>query len=417
MKKKSETTKSIKNYPVCNELKKVMNYLSFSETMQEGVATLQIQISKQTSNSSDAEDTSINLFISEFQQIQTRIDTLELIANTHDTDLSHLETVTNVHGERLENITDQTADLQSNISAVSTALELRMTTTTEEIKANLTSQGVILATLNDTVMKLILLTNELSNSSQTESAQLVQLEADMNSSEAMFQEIASRVIDFESNITADRALVLSLQTEMANMQANLTSATQLIKTHGDIIFTINKTVIQMVGVINQSNNNSQAAEELIADLEAKIESKLLQIKSDIEANRGNVKENTDKIKLLEANVTSEKDKSEILSSNITYLETEIGTVKAAIQNNDAGIINNSDKIRLFNYSVTAHMDIAKTLRSNVTDLELEIGTLKAAIQSNNNAIACSVTNIAELDNSTSESISKLANSLIDVTGN
>ena len=322
-----------------------------------------------------------------------------------------METVTNVHEDHLENITDQTADLQSNISAVRRALELRMTTTTEELKANLTSKGVILAALNDTVMKLILLTNELSNSSQTESAQLVQLEADMNSSEAIFQEIVSRIIDFESNITADRALVLSLQTEMANMQANLTSVTQLIKTHGDIIFTINKTVIQ-----NQSNNNSQAAEELIADLEAKIESKLLQIESDIEANRGNVKENTDKIKLLEANVTSEKDKSEILSSNITYLETEIGTVKAAIQNNDAGIINNSDKIRLLNDSVTAHMDIAQTLRTNVTDLEFEIGTIKAAIQNNNNAIASSVTNIAELDNSTSESISKLANSLTDVTG-
>ena len=345
------------------------------------MARLHVLADKETPMSTGGNDnSSIKTSISEFQQLKYRLDTLESVTENHGSAISHLEILE--HSIKLTN-------------------------------ENLTSHGIILAALNDSVMQLKALSIELSNSSQTGGTKLSQLEAEMNSFDAIIQELASGTNDFDANRTADLPLNVRLMTVISNMEANLTSATQMIKTQDDTIQAINETVVKMGTVTSKANSSSVVdAEILLADLEEKIESRLLQIELDVEMG-----------------------KSENLSSNLIDLELEIGilkienqdhqdrldmqigTINEAIQNNDAGINDNSNKIRLLNETITANVGNAQNFESNITDLERDIGTVKAAIHSNYNEIASSFEDIEELNKSTSDSLSQLATRLTEGTGN
>ena len=384
--------------------------------MRSDMATLQIQASKESQNSTNGNwKSSTNLSISELEQIKDRIDTLESVADIHASALSHLETGASVLEHRIEKATE-----------------------------NLTSQDVTITALNDSIMQLKVLTNDLSNSSETGGKTLSQLEADMNSFEAMRQELYSSVIEFEANITADRAFKLRLMTVIANMEANLTSATQMIKTQGDTIQAINETVVQMGTVTSRANSSSLIDTDiLLADLEAELESRLLQIEldvakeksknlssnlTDLELEIGILKiknqdhhdilsKNSDRIGLLNENIMAYFDIAHNLSSNVTTLEMQIGTINEAIQNKHGEIIDNSGRIRLLNETVTAILGNAQNFESNIADLERDIGTVKIAIQNNNNEIASSFADIEDLNKSTSDSLSQLATRLTEETGN
>ena len=355
--------------------------LSVLETVQSDIARLHVLADRETPMSTDGNDkSSINTSISEFQQLKYRLDILESVTENHGSAISHLE-----------------------------ILEHSITLTNE----NLISHGIILAALNDSVMQLKALSIELSNSSKTGGTKLSQLEADINSFDAIIQELASGTNDFDANRTADLPLNVRLMTVISNMEANLTLATQMIKTQGDTIQAINETVVHMGTVTSKANSSSVVdAEILLADLEEKIESRLLQIELDVEMGKSeNLSSNLIDLKL-EIGILKIENQD-----HHDRLDMQIGTINEAIQNNDAGINDNSDKIRLLNETITANVGNAQNFESNITDLERDIGTVKAAIQNNYNEIASSFEDIEELNKSTSDSLSQLATRLTEGTGN
>ena len=290
----------------------------------------------------------------------------------------------------------------------------------------MTAQGskfiALSETVYETVTKLKARVNDPNNSSQTSISMLSQLEADMNSSEVIIQDHGFRIMELESNWTADRASILRLTMEIANLEANLASLSTVIKTQGEILISMNETLIQVGTVSNQSNTSSLAdMKKQLIQLKTELENRLLQIETDMKANLENIKVDysniTDKIKLLETNVMSEMGKSKNLTSNLADLEFEIGTIKATVQNNQVGIIDINDKIRLLNDTFTDDLGMAPYLSSNITYLELEIGTMKAEIQNNTRGFVSSAMYLQELDKSTNDSISRLGNGLTNITGN
>ena len=375
--------------------------------MRSDLATLQIQASKESQNSTNGNwKSSTNLSISELEQIKDRIDTLESIADIHGSDLSHLETDMNVLEHRIEQATE-----------------------------NLTSQDVIITAINESIMQLKVLTNDLSNSSETGGTTLSQLEADMNSFEAIIQELSSRIIEFEANITAGRAFKLRLMTVIAKMETNLTSENaEILLSLADLDEKIENRLLQIELDIGTNRANVDNNADKIKIIEANIsyemgmseylssnltdlEIEMGTFKTTIQSNHDRINENSDKIELLNENITAYCDIAHNLSSNIVNLKSQIGTTNAAIQNNDAGINDNSDKIRLLNETITAKLGNTQNFESTITDLERDIATVKAAIQNNYNEIASSFADIEELNKSTSNSISQLVTRLSDTTGN
>ena len=358
------------------------------------MTTLQLRAYKETSNyTSENDPFRRNESISDLQHIIARIEALEAAEGIYGTALLQLETDTNAHEERIQNSTHETIK------------------TIDGLKANLTSQGAILIALNEIVTQLKAPLNDQNNSLNIDYSLLFQLEADINSSQAVIQNHSYRIKELESNKTADRASILRLTTMIANLGANLTSINTIVKALSDTLKFMNETLIQIgIGSRNQSNTSTQAyMDRLLVQLETGLEDRLLQIESDIETNRRSVEEHTDKIKLVEANLTSEQDKSANLSSNVANCVFEIGAINDTIQNNRVGLIDMSDKIRLLNETVTDDLGVTQYLSSNIE-------TMKASIQNNTQDIASSVMSLKQLDKTTSDSISRLDTGLTDVIG-
>ena len=372
----------------------ITNVISFTEAIQSDITILQLRAYKETSNyTSENDPFRTNQSISDLQHIIARIDALEAAEDIYGTALSQLETDTNAHEERIQNSTHETIKI------------------IDGLKANLTSQGAILIALNEIVTQLKAPLNDQNNSLNTDYSLLFQLEADINSSQAVIQKYSYRIKELESNKTADRASILRLTMEIANLGANLTSINTIVKAQSDTLVFMNATLMQIgIGSRNQSNTSAQAyMDRLLVQLETGLEDRLLQIESDIETNRRSVEEHTDKIKLVEANLTSELDKSANLSSNVANFVFEIEAIKYTIQNNRVGLIDISDKIELLNETLTDYLGVTQYLSSNIE-------TMKASIQNNTRDIVSSVMNLKELDNTTSDSISRLDTGLTDVIG-
>ena len=348
----------------------ITNVTSFTEAIQADITILQLRAYKETSNYTNENDPfRTNQSISDLQHIIARIDALEATEDIYGTALSQLETDTNAHEERIQNSTHETIK------------------TIDGLKANLTSQGVILIALNEIVTQLKAPLNDQNNSLNTDYSLLFQLEADINSSQAVIQNHSYRIKELESNKTADRASILRLTTEIANLGANLTSINTIVKAQSDTLIFVNETLIQIgIGSSNQSNTSTQAyMDRLLVQLETGLEDRLLQIESDIETKSAN------------------------LTSNVANFVFEIGAIKDTIQNNHFGLIDISDKIGLLNETVTDDLGVTQYLSSNIE-------TMKASIHNNTQDIVSSVMNLKELDKTTSDSISRLDTGLTDVIG-
>ena len=365
-----------------------------AEAVQVGMATLQTATGKYKSNFTTSNNIfNTSLFITELHLMKNRTDTLESTIDTLGTDISSLKTDVSVQEHLIQNNTYQIADFQSNRSSERRSIELQIATT-EGLKADVESQGDKLLALNETAIQLKALTNELNYTLQNGNSKIVQLDVDLRSSDDIINVHSSRLdqlesnrtadrdlilrlmldiddhddimIELESNMTAERRLIMSLSTDISNLEANLTSSSKSIKNQSKILMAVNETLLRLETATNQLNTISQAYTDRLAELEVELERNLVQIQTDIEANLGNIVNNTDKIRLLEANVTSVKNNAENLSVILSYLESEMESINGEVQNNLDGMTTLIVDMQALNGSTS---DSVSRLSTGLTDIK------------------------------------------------
>ena len=393
-----------------------------AEAVYVGMTTLQTTTGKDTSNLTTANDIfNTSLFITKLHLMKNRTDTLESTIDTLGKDLSSLKTDVSVQEHLIQNNTYRIADLQFNRSSERRSLELQVAIT-EGLKADFESQGDNLLALNDTAIHLKALMNGFNYTLMNGNSKIVQLDADLKSSYDIINVHSSRIdllesnrtadrglilnitseiaifenriillesnrttdrdlilrlmldidnhddymIELKSNMTADRRQIMSLSTVVSNIEANLTSTSKSIKTQSEILMTVNETLLRLETATNQLNIISKAYTDGLAELEEDIERKLVQIQTDIETNLENIVNNTDKIRLLEVNVTSVKNNAENLSVILSYLESEMESINGEVQNNHDGMASLIVDIQALNGSTS---DSLSKLSTWLTDLK------------------------------------------------
>ena len=338
--------------------------ISLTDKLHSDVTTLQQQNgSDNTSNSSNAK-----LLHMELQTIHTRIDTIEITTDKHDATLSIMKEDMNIQEDAMENYTYYTMR------------------TIDSLNTNLTLQSDTLQHLNDTVAKLNALINANEQNCHSNTAISI-LQADMNTSEAIIQDYATRITDLESDNNVDRTLILSLETEIISLTANLTSANTAINDQSDRLSAINEIVIGIVYQINTS-------------WPAKTEQFLGELKTDIATNRASINDTFFIVEDLEERMALGIEKYQNLSLKFTNLEENTMKIKAAAQNNSADIVNNKDRIRILHDTFNADLDFVQRLTSNLTSLEAELDTIIAATEDNTDGLALSVLSIEALERDT-----------------
>ena len=358
------------------------------------MATLQIATGKDKSHFTTANNIfNTTLFITELHLMKNQTDTLESTTDTLGSYLSSLKTDVSIQEHLVQNNTYQIADFQSNRSSERRSLELQIATT-KELKADVESQSDKLFALNETAIQIKALTNELNYTLQNGNSKIVQMDADLRSSDNIINDHSSRIdllesngtadrdlilrlmfdidnhadymIELESNMTADRRLIMSLSAVVSNLEANLTFSSKSIKTQSEILMAVNETLLRLETAKNQLSTISQAYTDRLAQLEEKTEPKLVQIQTDIETNLGNIVNNTEKIRLLEANVTSVKDNAKNLSVILSYLESEMESINGEVQNNHDGMTTLIVDMQTLNGSTS---DSVSRLSTGLTDMK------------------------------------------------
>ena len=128
---------------------------------------------------------------------------------------------------------------------------------------------------------------------------------------------------------------------------------------------------------------------------------------------------SDQIRILNETIMAASYVGSTLCSNLTSLEMQMATADTAIQNIHAEIIKYSDRFGVLNESMTDYvlnLERAQSFGANITALEQNIGTIESSIQNNINKISSTILDVAEMNKSTSESISMLDSRLTNIAG-
>ena len=229
-----------------------------------------------------------------FQLIKDRVNDQELTIDTLRLHLSSLETGLIGHEHRIQNNTNQIADVMSNKSK-EISLELPNATIKELIE-NIESQGDKLLALEEGIKQLEAITGELSNGYQNMSTTLsnMMLKLMLNASNAENQ------TELESDFTAYEQLILGLAKDVSNIETNLTEDRTFQR---DMLTALNQAVTQMGILLKQLNTSSLDNADMLTELEEKMEQGLNQLQSEMEADHINIENNTETGRLLEANMT------------------------------------------------------------------------------------------------------------------
>ena len=269
-----------------------------------------------------------------------RIDAHESTIDTNSVNLSRLVSILNRHEYRIKNNTDQIADL-----SWTDVLSKKSNATLKELIENVEFQGNQLVALDENIKQIETITVELNDSYQNMSETLSCLMLNASNLE-------NRIVEFESNFTAYLHLAMGLAKDVSNIEVNLTECRTDITYQEGVLIALNKSIKQMNSVLQQLNTSSLIDTTMLNDLVAEMEQQLNQLKSDIATNHEHIENNIGTISLLEGNISSLKTAYGILRVNLTSLETATVTTNDAVRDNYDGIATLFINIAALNGSTT-----------------------------------------------------------------
>ena len=269
-----------------------------------------------------------------------RIDAHESTIDTNSVNLSRLVSILNRHAYRIKNNTNQIADL-----SWTDVLSKQSNATLKELIENVEFQGSQLVALDENIKQIETITVELNDSYQNMSETLSCLMLNASNLE-------NRIVEFESNFTAYLHLAMGLAKDVSNIEVNLTECRTDITYQEGVLIALNESIKQMNSVLQQLNTSSLIDTTMMNDLEAEMEQQLNQLKSDIATNHEHIENNIGTIRLLEGNISSLKTAYGILRVNLTSLETATVTANDAVRDNYDGIATLFINIAALNGSTT-----------------------------------------------------------------